>query len=79
MIYFGRYRPELYRCCLCWKDDITLFIGWADMVQVRKVVFVINATNFVNSKAPCTKISVVDKTLTPSQWTAPMDYPYGLP
>lgn len=30
----GNYRPELYRCCLCWKDDITLLIGWADMVQI---------------------------------------------
>ncbi|XP_027048267.1 vacuolar protein sorting-associated protein 41 homolog [Pocillopora damicornis] len=28
------YRPELYRCCLCWRDDVTLLIGWADMVQI---------------------------------------------
>ncbi|XP_020616436.1 vacuolar protein sorting-associated protein 41 homolog [Orbicella faveolata] len=28
------YRPELYRCCLCWRDGITLLIGWADMVQI---------------------------------------------
>ncbi|XP_078376476.1 vacuolar protein sorting-associated protein 41 homolog isoform X2 [Oculina patagonica] len=30
----GNYRPELYRCCLCWRDDVTLLIGWADTVQV---------------------------------------------
>lgn len=30
----GNYRPELYRCCLCWRDSITLLIGWADMVQI---------------------------------------------
>ncbi|XP_067021435.1 vacuolar protein sorting-associated protein 41 homolog isoform X2 [Acropora muricata] len=30
----GDYRPELYRCCLCWKDDKTLLIGWADIVQI---------------------------------------------
>lgn len=30
----GNYRPELYRCCLCWRDDITLLIGWADVVQI---------------------------------------------
>ncbi|XP_066028938.1 LOW QUALITY PROTEIN: vacuolar protein sorting-associated protein 41 homolog [Pocillopora verrucosa] len=28
------YRPELYRCCLCWRDDVTLLIGWADMLQI---------------------------------------------
>lgn len=35
---FSSYRPELYRCCLCWRDDVTLLIGWADMVQVGKLV-----------------------------------------
>ena len=46
IIYFGRYRPELYRCCLCWKDDITLLIGWADMVQVWRIVFDITFCQF---------------------------------
>lgn len=36
--FFSSYRPELYRCCLCWRDDITLLIGWADMVQVENLV-----------------------------------------
>uniref|UniRef100_S4RIT6 Vacuolar protein sorting-associated protein 41 homolog n=1 Tax=Petromyzon marinus TaxID=7757 RepID=S4RIT6_PETMA len=27
-------RPEIYPCSLCWKDDLTLFIGWADTVKI---------------------------------------------
>ncbi|ELU13950.1 hypothetical protein CAPTEDRAFT_174173 [Capitella teleta] len=27
-------RPEIYRCSLCWKDEFTLLIGWADQVKV---------------------------------------------
>lgn len=27
-------RPELYRCCFCWKDDRTLLVGWADTIKV---------------------------------------------
>lgn len=34
-MFLSSYRPELYRCCLCWRDDVTLLIGWADMVQVE--------------------------------------------
>ncbi|XP_071158448.1 vacuolar protein sorting-associated protein 41 homolog [Mytilus edulis] len=28
------YRPELYRCNLCWRNEKTLLIGWADRVKV---------------------------------------------
>ena len=27
-------RPDIYRCYLCWKDDSTLLIGWANMVKI---------------------------------------------
>ena len=30
----GSPRPDLYRCHLCWRDDRTLLIGWADCVKV---------------------------------------------
>ncbi|XP_070565310.1 vacuolar protein sorting-associated protein 41 homolog [Ptychodera flava] len=30
-------RPEIYRCHLCWRDDITLLIGWADRIKICKV------------------------------------------
>ncbi|XP_077978241.1 vacuolar protein sorting-associated protein 41 homolog [Glandiceps talaboti] len=30
-------RPEIYRCHLCWKDDVTLLIGWADRIKICKV------------------------------------------
>ena len=30
-------RPDLYRCRLSWKDDRTLFIGWADSIKVAVI------------------------------------------
>jgi hypothetical protein len=33
----GSPRADLYRCRMCWKDDTTLLIGWADMVKIAKV------------------------------------------
>ncbi|KAJ3067866.1 Vacuolar protein sorting-associated protein 41, partial [Podochytrium sp. JEL0797] len=30
----GSPRADLYRCNLCWKDDTTLMIGWADSVKI---------------------------------------------
>jgi hypothetical protein len=33
----GSPRGDLYRCRMCWKDDSTLLIGWADMVKIAKV------------------------------------------
>lgn len=27
-------RPDVYQCDLCWKDDATLFIGWANTVKI---------------------------------------------
>ncbi|KAI9283703.1 hypothetical protein BC943DRAFT_280643 [Umbelopsis sp. AD052] len=33
----GSPRGDLYRCRMCWKDDTTLLIGWADMVKIAKV------------------------------------------
>ncbi|CAG0885065.1 unnamed protein product [Darwinula stevensoni] len=29
-----RFRPELLRCYLHWRDDRSLFIGWADTIKV---------------------------------------------
>ena len=34
-----RYRPELCRCNMCWKDERTLLIGWADSVKVYLYFF----------------------------------------
>ena len=31
---FRSPRPDLYRCRLCWKDDNTLLIGWANYIRV---------------------------------------------
>ncbi|XP_069776750.1 vacuolar protein sorting-associated protein 41 homolog isoform X7 [Narcine bancroftii] len=28
------FRPDMYLCSLCWKDNITLIIGWATSVKV---------------------------------------------
>ncbi|KAK3103437.1 hypothetical protein FSP39_019243 [Pinctada imbricata] len=28
------YRPDLYQCSLCWKDNRTLLLAWADKVKV---------------------------------------------
>jgi hypothetical protein len=30
-------RPDMYRCNLCWEDDTTLLIGWADSIKIGKV------------------------------------------
>jgi hypothetical protein len=30
-------RADLYKCHLCWKDNRTLLIGWADCVKVANV------------------------------------------
>ncbi|KAI8618778.1 hypothetical protein BC830DRAFT_1107192 [Chytriomyces sp. MP71] len=30
----GSPRADLFRCNLCWKDDETLMIGWADSVKI---------------------------------------------
>ncbi|KAJ3116451.1 Vacuolar protein sorting-associated protein 41 [Physocladia obscura] len=30
----GSPRADLFRCNLCWKDDNTLMIGWADSVKI---------------------------------------------
>ncbi|XP_020389559.1 vacuolar protein sorting-associated protein 41 homolog isoform X4 [Rhincodon typus] len=28
------FRPDMYLCSLCWKDNVTLIIGWATSVKV---------------------------------------------
>ncbi|RCH83374.1 Vacuolar protein sorting-associated protein 41, partial [Rhizopus stolonifer] len=33
----GSPRADLYRCRLCWKNDSTLLIGWADTVKVAVI------------------------------------------
>jgi len=30
-------RPELYHCCLRWKDNVTLIVAWADSVKIAKI------------------------------------------
>lgn len=37
-------RADLYRCRLCWKNDVTLLIGWADSIKIAvvKVVLINN-------------------------------------
>ncbi|XP_038045222.1 LOW QUALITY PROTEIN: vacuolar protein sorting-associated protein 41 homolog [Patiria miniata] len=29
-----KLRPEIYPCKLCWKDNITLLVGWADTIKI---------------------------------------------
>ncbi|KAI8371458.1 uncharacterized protein BYT42DRAFT_594997 [Radiomyces spectabilis] len=33
----GSPRADLYKCRMCWKDDHTLLIGWADTVKIAVV------------------------------------------
>lgn len=33
----GSPRADLYKCRMCWKDDTTLLIAWADTVKVARV------------------------------------------
>ncbi|KAI9486141.1 MAG: hypothetical protein EXX96DRAFT_471553 [Benjaminiella poitrasii] len=33
----GSPRADLYRCRLCWKNDRTLLIGWADTVKIAVI------------------------------------------
>lgn len=33
----GSPRAELYRCNLCWENDVTLIIGWADSVKIMQI------------------------------------------
>lgn len=28
------YRSDYYQCNLCWKDDRTLLVGWADLIKI---------------------------------------------
>ncbi|GAA5814860.1 hypothetical protein MFLAVUS_008363 [Mucor flavus] len=33
----GSPRADLYKCRMCWKNDVTLLIGWADTVKVAVI------------------------------------------
>lgn len=33
-------RPDMYPCSLCWKDNVTLIIGWGTSVKVILFVFI---------------------------------------
>lgn len=35
-------RPDMYPCSLCWKDSVTLIIGWGTSVKVVLLVFIIS-------------------------------------
>ena len=35
-------RPDMYPCSLCWKDNVTLIIGWGTSVKVCLLVFLIS-------------------------------------
>ena len=30
-----KYHQDLYKCNICWKDDKTLLIAWADVIKVE--------------------------------------------
>jgi hypothetical protein len=49
----GSPKADLYRCSLCWEDQHTLLIGWADMVKIAtiKARSFVAAASFVIS--PC--------------------------
>lgn len=32
-------RPDMYPCSLCWKDSVTLIVGWGTSVKVVLLVF----------------------------------------
>ena len=34
MLAIFRLDVKIFRCNLCWKDDKTLIIGWADSIKV---------------------------------------------
>ncbi|CAI9735685.1 sorting-associated 41 homolog isoform X1 [Octopus vulgaris] len=42
-------RPDLYQCNLCWKDDRTLLVGWADLI---KICVVRDKTSDVDANMP---------------------------
>ena len=33
----AQLRPDVYKCCLFWRDESTLLLGWADAVKVCRV------------------------------------------
>eukprot|EP01119_Soliformovum_irregulare_P019120 TRINITY_DN5998_c0_g1_i1.p1 TRINITY_DN5998_c0_g1~~TRINITY_DN5998_c0_g1_i1.p1 ORF type:complete len:882 (+),score=254.78 TRINITY_DN5998_c0_g1_i1:60-2705(+) len=33
----GSPRPDLYRCHLCWENENTLLIGWADSIKIGQI------------------------------------------
>lgn len=35
-------RPDMYPCSLCWKDNVTLIIGWGASIKVVFHVFIIS-------------------------------------
>ena len=51
----GSPRPDLYRCCLCWENDRTLIIGWADSVKVCVVKERVDTSD--NLPSLCVEIS----------------------
>lgn len=38
-------RADLYRCHLCWENDFTLLIGWADSIKIGQIRERKNATS----------------------------------
>ena len=36
-------RPDMYPCSLCWKDNVTLIIGWGTSVKVGLLVFLLSS------------------------------------
>jgi len=32
-------RTDACRCNLCWKDEVTLIIGWAKSIKVSDIIF----------------------------------------
>ena len=59
MFYFftSSHRADLCHCCLYWRDDRTLLIGWADSVKVHhnKSVLEIENNHVIEKPRPFKK------------------------
>lgn len=36
----------MYPCSLCWKDTVTLIIGWGTSIKVVYLVFILNPNHY---------------------------------
>ncbi|KAJ3398291.1 hypothetical protein CcCBS67573_g05422 [Chytriomyces confervae] len=59
----GSPRADLFRCNLCWKDESTLMIGWADSVKVGIVKDRVSNNPILSAQqqVPATTVSIPSK------------------